>query len=177
VVWSDFEGLTRVVQSLNFGMLWKRVSTSSGTNGKMSEYHAAVGLASLDEWDEKCRVIRTVAEAYAFAARAHGLAERLVVAPDIASNYALLDAGSPSAANDVVAALGAENIESRWWYGHGLHYEPYLRDAERDLLPQTDRIAPSVVGLPIYCDIGLGDIERTIVTASHVLARGQSAPV
>jgi dTDP-4-amino-4,6-dideoxygalactose transaminase len=176
VVWSDVEGLMRVVRSLNFGLRWKRESTCAGTNGKMSEYHAAVGLASLDEWDQTCRANSAAAEAYGRAGQAFGLREGLVLAPDIASNYALLDAGSPRAANDLVAALRAQKIESRRWYGHGLHREPYWRDVQRDALPQTDRIAPSVVGLPMYCDILPADIERTIETASHVLARCQSAP-
>jgi dTDP-4-amino-4,6-dideoxygalactose transaminase len=120
---------------------------------------------------------RAIAEAYRSAARTHGLAARLFVAPDVASNYALLDAGSPSTANAVIAALRAKNIESRRWYGCGLHHEPYWHEAQRDPLPATDRIAPSVVGLPIYCDIAATDIERTIATAAGVLAGSQSAPV
>ena len=170
VVWSDAEGLKRVARSLNFGILYKREITSPGTNGKMSEYHAAVGLASLDGWDETCRANRAVAAAYRLAAGTHGLAEQLFVAPDVASNYALLDAGSPTAADDVVAALRAQQIEYRLWYGRGLHHEPYLRDVERDPLPETDRIAPSILGLPIAPDIAHADIERTIATVAQALA-------
>jgi dTDP-4-amino-4,6-dideoxygalactose transaminase len=171
VVWSDGEGLLRVVRSLNFGILWKRESTRAGTNGKMSEYHAAVGLAALDAWNATCRANGAVVEAYRFAACEHGLGDRLFLAPDIASNYALLDAGSTDAANAVVAALAAESIESRWWYGRGLHCEPYWRAAQHDPLPETDRIAPSVVGLPICSDIALTDIDRTIVTAAQAIER------
>ena len=170
VVWSSFAGLERVAQSLNFGMLYSRTSTASGMNGKMSEYHAAVGLASLDTWDETCRANRAVAESYRLAARTHGLTARLFVAPDVASNYALLDAGSPGMADDIAAALGTAQIGCRLWYGRGLHHEPYLHGAERDPLPETDRIAPSVVGLPIASDIAGTDIERTIATAAHALA-------
>jgi len=170
VVWSDFAGLERVARSLNFGMLYTRESTASGSNGKMSEYHAAVGLASLDTWDETCRANRAVTQSYRVAARTHGLSARLFVAPDVASNYALLDAGSPSMADDVIAALRAERIEDRLWYGRGLHREPHLRHAERDPLPETDRIAPSIVGLPIASDIADTDIERTITTAARALA-------
>jgi dTDP-4-amino-4,6-dideoxygalactose transaminase len=177
VIWSDADGLLRVVRSLNFGILWKRESTSAGMNGKMSEYHAAVGLAALDEWDHTARANRAAVESYDRAAQAFGIRERLVLAPDIASNYALLDAGSLAGASDLVAALQARKIESRRWYGYGLHHEPYWRNAQRDALPQTDRIAPSVVGLPMYCDISRDDIERTIETAAHVLASRQRTPV
>jgi dTDP-4-amino-4,6-dideoxygalactose transaminase len=177
VVWSDDDGLMRVVRSSNFGILWRRESTSAGTNGKMSEYHAAVGLASLDEWKEACVANRAVAQAYREAADERGLGEQLIVAPNIASNYALLDAGSPSAAKDVVAALRADNIESRWWYGYGLHHEPYWRSAERDPLPVTDSIAPSIVGLPMYRDISLADITRVIDCAARALSDRRSTSV
>ena len=82
VIWSDADGLLRVVRSLNFGILWKRESTSPGTNGKMSEYHAAVGLASLDEWDQT------------FSNFAGGTAETIgVVTTDILNNnYVLSEA-------------------------------------------------------------------------------------
>jgi hypothetical protein len=126
---------------------------------------------ALDAWNETCRANGAVIEAYRFAASEHGLGDRLILAPDIASNYALLDAGSPDAANAVVAALEAENIESRWWYGRGLHCEPYWRAAQRDPLPETDRIAPSVVGLPICSDFAPADIDRTIVAAARAIER------
>ncbi len=176
VIWSDADGLMRVARSLNFGMLGKRECSAAGTNGKMSEYHAAVGLASLDEYDTTASRNRTVALAYRTAARAYGLDERLYVAPDVASNYALIDAGSPSAGDAVVAALEAEKIESRRWYGCGLQHEAYLVEALHDPLPETERIAPSLIGLPMYSDITPKDIERTLRAVASVMARARDVP-
>ena len=169
VVWSDTEGLLRVARSLNFGFLYKRESTSAGLNGKMSEYHAAVGLAALDGWDETRQLNQTVAMAYRASATASGIGDRLFVAPDVASNYALLDADSPSAATALVAALAKDGIESRLWYGRGLHREPYWVDAERDELPVTDRLAPSLVGLPIACDLSRGEVDRVVAALTRTL--------
>ena len=53
VVWNEIDGLMRVAQAVNFGFLGQRESASSGTNGRMSELHAAAGLAMLDEWPDK----------------------------------------------------------------------------------------------------------------------------
>ncbi len=176
VVWSDADGLMRVARSLNFGMLGKRECSAAGTNGKMSEYHAAVGLASLDEFDVTARRNRSVALAYQAVALAHGLGDRLFVAPDVASNYALVDAGSPPVGEAVVAALAEENIESRRWYGNGLQREPYLAAALHDPLPETERIAPSLIGLPIYSDIAGEDIERTMRAVARAMAGSMNAP-
>ena len=43
----------RIGQALNFGFSGSRESRAPSTNGKMSEYHAAVGLAELDGWPVK----------------------------------------------------------------------------------------------------------------------------
>jgi len=169
VVWSDDDGLKRIAQALNFGFLYKRESTSAGTNGKLSEYHAAVGLAALDAWNETCRANRAVAECYRDASSAHGIAERLFVSSAVASNYAIVDAGSDGRADALIEALQHEHIESRRWYGRGVHTEPYWCDAERDALPNTERIAPALVGLPIAPDLEGRHIERIAATAATTL--------
>ena len=53
VVWSDPESERRLCEALNFGFYNSRLSVASSSNGKMSEYHAAVGLAELDNWPVK----------------------------------------------------------------------------------------------------------------------------
>ena len=48
VVTRDLNLATRVVRAINFGFLGSRDCQSPNINGKLSEYHAAVGLAELD---------------------------------------------------------------------------------------------------------------------------------
>ena len=52
VLSSDAEFLNKVREICNFGFDYARDVAHIGINGKMSEYHAAVGLASLDTWSE-----------------------------------------------------------------------------------------------------------------------------
>lgn len=171
VVWSDDEALKRIAQALNFGFLYKRESTSAGTNGKMSEYHAAVGLAALDTWNERRSANNAVVDCYRAAAKAHGLSERLFVNPVVASNYAIVDAGSAVIADALIEGLHEERIESRRWYGGGVHREAYWSAAERDRLPITERLAPALVGLPIATDIEPQTIERIVATTATILLR------
>ena len=171
VLWSDIDGLARVVGSLNFGFRRSRLSESSGTNGKMSEYHAAVGLAALDEWEAKAAANRIVAEAYRRAATAAGIADQIVVAPDIASNYALFVAASPRQASEVIGALTSERIEHRLWYGLGLHKQPYFAATPADALPVTDGLAPRHVALPCFEELAVAAIDRIIACLTRALAR------
>lgn len=167
VVWSDEDGLKRIARALNFGFLYKRESTSAGLNGKLSEYHAAVGLAALDEWGTTRAANESVAAAYRAAAQTHGIADRVFVAPTVASNYALIDAGSGDAADALATTLTNAGIESRLWYGRGLRHEPYWTNVERDDLAITDRVAPSLLGLPMACDMERADIERVIALCAQ----------
>jgi dTDP-4-amino-4,6-dideoxygalactose transaminase len=151
VAWSNVDGLTRVLQALNFGLLGTHESASSGTNGKMSEYHAALGLAALDALAEKHSRNVCMTEAYRAAATARDIADRIVVAPSIASNYVLFVGTSDAQTHRVVDELERNAIETRRWYGRGLHHEPYFTTAARgDALEVTDEIASRTIGLPAF---------------------------
>ena len=153
-----------VGRALNFGFFEARDCGAASTNGKMSEYHAAVGLAELDNWSAKYASLREVAAAYRRQMAAAGLSDRLLVAPDVAGCYALFRCADVAEAAAVVDGLAAANIETRLWYGNGLHRQPYYVDASRDELPVTDRIAPLTIGLPIAPDLPDACIQR-VVTA------------
>ena len=65
----DSELLRRCGRALNFGFDGSRDALTTGFNGKMSEYHAAVGLAALDGWPQTRAAFLAVGEAYRQAAR------------------------------------------------------------------------------------------------------------
>ena len=69
----DPEIVTGAVAALNFGFIADRSSAVPGLNGKLSEYHAAVGLADLDGWVAKRAGFLGAARAYAAAAEAAGI--------------------------------------------------------------------------------------------------------
>jgi dTDP-4-amino-4,6-dideoxygalactose transaminase len=153
-----------VSRALNFGFFEARDCRAASINGKMSEYHAAVGLAELDSWSAKYASLQKVAAAYRLETAAAGLANRLFVAPEVAGCYALFRCVGQAEAAAVVDGLAAANIETRLWYGNGLHRQPYYVDASRDEVPVTDRIAPLIIGLPIAPDLRPASIHR-VVTA------------
>jgi dTDP-4-amino-4,6-dideoxygalactose transaminase len=170
VVWSEVAGLARVVSALNFGFRRSRASEGPGLNGKMSEYHAAVGLASLDEWDAKLAANRRVSEAYRQAAAAQGFADTIAVSPEIGSNYALFIAPTQALASAVVDELTANRIEHRLWYGNGLHKQPYFASAPSDRLPVTDDLAPRLVALPCFEDLPSDAVQHVVACLGRVLS-------
>jgi dTDP-4-amino-4,6-dideoxygalactose transaminase/SAM-dependent methyltransferase len=163
VVSSDTDLTLRAAQALNFGFSGSRDSRIASTNGKMSEYHAAVGLAELDVWKDKLRDFNTVAEKYRRRIADEGLSEWLWSMPDVAPNYILLDCQSVAIAESVQGSLAQSGIESRLWYGRGLHHHSYLVDVPRGNLDVTESLAPRVIGLPVAPDLNEESIERIVV--------------
>jgi dTDP-4-amino-4,6-dideoxygalactose transaminase len=138
-------------------------------NGKMSEYHAAVGLAELDGWQVKQAALRDVIEAYRHGMERVGLSAFLIAAPEIGLSYVLFRGRSAEEAGQVQTRLDHQGIDTRLWYGLGLHRQTYFADRPRDPLPVTDEIAPCLVGLPLAPDLSEPQIERVTAVLGAAL--------
>jgi dTDP-4-amino-4,6-dideoxygalactose transaminase len=168
---SDFGLIERALAALNFGFLFERDCAMPSTNGKLSEYHAAVGLAELDGWAAKRESFRHVAAMYGEVAASAGLAERMEVNTLHANPYALFHASGADEAAAVVKELSRVAVDSRYWYGFGLHRQVHFSGGARMPLPITDDIAPKVLGLPFALDLGLADINRVLSAVASPLGR------
>lgn len=158
ILWDDHDMLTRVGQMTNFGMNGDRDCLFPGLNGKLSEYHAAVGLACLDDWTSRADNYRQIAQAYRHHAKAAGLQSRLVTTPKISSAYVLLNCRDATTANSIEEYLCAAGLGVRRWYGHGLHKQPVFADIESGPLPVTEMLAAQHLGLSAAVDLTQEDI-------------------
>jgi dTDP-4-amino-4,6-dideoxygalactose transaminase len=159
-----------VYRAINFGMLGDRACRAPAINGKMSEYHAAVGLAELDGWDQKSGQFSSVIKFYRRVMEQRGLSRNLVTAPDVASCYVLFQVDSAEESEALRGELDRRGIEHRLWYGGGLHLEPYFTGAEKDDLATTESLASRVIGLPMAPDLREGDMVRIAEAAAAILA-------
>lgn len=157
-------------EALNFGFLMTRESRRPSMNGKMSEHHAAVGLASLELWPRHSAALHGVAALYRAEFAAAGLAERGVTHPVVASSYVLFQAADGAQADRLSAALAVHGIESRLWYGRGLQHQPAFLALPHDPLPVTERVAPAVLGLPVAPDMSADEVARVVAALRQALA-------
>jgi dTDP-4-amino-4,6-dideoxygalactose transaminase len=158
----------------NFGFAGYDNVIHPGTNGKMIEAAAAMGLTNLDALDE----------IYASNRRNHAAyKEGFSGMPGInlldydkrernSHQYAVIEVDDRCAANrdEIVAALHAENILARKYFWPGAHRMKPYRDLfphARLVLPNTEAVAKRVVVLPT--GIENGDID-VIVRIISVLA-------
>lgn len=150
----------RVKRTANFGFFGARVAEVPGWNAKLSEYHAAVGLASLLAWPQR-RAEYMAAGARLRAALEplgcaflHGFAEGWV------SSTCVIRLPPGRAAADVALALGLEGVATRAWWGAGCHDNPAFAQCPREALPVTARLAESSLGLPFFPDMGEAETLR-----------------
>lgn len=165
---TDTSVVEQVGQALNFGFFGSADSSTPSLNGKLSEYHAAIGLAELEQWNVKQQATARVLELY----RAHfdrlGLGDSLVCGPEVASPYVLFHARTRAEADDVGSSLADAGVSHRFWYGRGLQAHTRYTECSADPLPVTEELASRLLGLPFAVDLE----ERTVERIGAAVARG-----
>jgi dTDP-4-amino-4,6-dideoxygalactose transaminase len=171
VATSDLVLAERIVRALNFGFFGTREARSASLNGKMSEYHAAVGLAELDEWPAKSNAFRAVADEYRRMLGEIGLSQRFHGPPELAGCYALFQCAGAPETNRVQRSLERHGIDFRLWYGGGVHRQSYFADLPSDDLRTTDDLVPRLLGLPTAPDLAEAAIRRAVAALGEAIQK------
>jgi dTDP-4-amino-4,6-dideoxygalactose transaminase len=138
----------------------------AGLNARLSEVHAAVGLASLSGLEERVTVRNEIAELYrAELAHVPGVAFQRVDDADTSTYKDLTLIIEPDAFGIDAAALGralaAESIDTRHYYSPPIHQQKAYREhAGARELPITDALAARVISVPLHTDMPVGDVRR-----------------
>ncbi|MDX6555981.1 MAG: hypothetical protein QOD86_2176, partial [Miltoncostaeaceae bacterium] len=168
-VTTDDDGLAeRLALMRNFGFAGPDEVVSAGINGKMSEAHAAMGLASLEELPRFLE-----ANARNMAAYRRGLEAvpgvRLRAAPaagETNDHYVVIEVDRASAglSRDALCdLLTAENVLARRYFFPGCHrMEPYrsLWPDAGERLPVTERLLGRVLCLPTGTAVDAAAVDR-----------------
>jgi dTDP-4-amino-4,6-dideoxygalactose transaminase len=171
VVSTDVDVVQRVVQALNFGVCRDRDPEMAGTNGKMSEYHAAVGLAELVDWDRKRLELEAVVARYRLYMEKMGLADGFISAPVTSLIYVFYRCRDAKEAALVADGFARHRVGTRLWYGRGLHRQTYFAGLPRDPLDVTDAIGPCLLGLPMAPDLTEAEIAKVGAALRQSLLR------
>ncbi len=152
----------------NFGFAGYDKVIYVGTNGKMNEMSAAMGLTGLDSLEEFIAVNRANHEAYGRALA--GIPGITLTAYDPANrnNYQYVvcevEAGEFGLTRDeLTRALHAENVLARRYFAPAAHrMEPYISYYPNAglLLPETERLCERVISFPTGTAINDGHIAR-----------------
>ena len=161
---NDDELAAKIRLMKNFGFAGYDKVIHVGTNGKMNEFSAAMGLTALESIDRFIAANRAHHDRYAAdSADIPGLS---LIRYDEHSNFQYVifevDADTFGLTRDeIVSVLHAENVLARRYFFPGCHRQkPYIDsypDAGR-LLPQTERLCERVLALPTGTAITDADV-------------------
>jgi dTDP-4-amino-4,6-dideoxygalactose transaminase len=160
VVSTDQALIKEVRTRANFGFRTGRTAVVPAMNAKLSEYHAAVGLAALDEWPQARAEWAAVAGAYR---RALPESNRLRFQSGFGESWISSTCNLSFAdieAAQVERVLGDARIDSRSWWGDGAHAHPATAACPRAPLPTTERLVRSTTGVPLFRDLAAADVGR-----------------
>lgn len=138
----------------NFGIPGEDLVDCVGTNAKMNEFSAAVGLCNLDHFEALCAHNLGLHAAYADGlAGVPGLRLMVPEAGQAFSHHYIVLEVLPEAPLDrdrLVSLLRAQNVYVRRYFRPGCHHsEPYRsRPGGPPVLPVTDRLSRSLLQLP-----------------------------
>jgi dTDP-4-amino-4,6-dideoxygalactose transaminase len=168
IVGSDPALRKRISALRNFGILDEETVKGVGLNGKLSEVHAAIGLALLDRIDEEIeRRTRLVQRYRAALEGVAGLRFQQLARhtrPNCGYFPVEVDAERFGLDRDgVFRALRAENVYARKYFFPLCSENESYRDlpsARPELLPHARRLAARVLCLPLFGEMADSDVDR-----------------
>lgn len=191
VVTNDDDLAARMRLMKNFGFAGYDTVIYVGTNGKMSEISAAMGLTGLESLDEFIAVNRRNYRAYQ-----HGLKSipglRLITYDETERcnyQYIIVDVDETKVGltrDELVVVLHAENVLARRYFYPGCHemepYRSYFPHAGF-VLPQTKQLTQRVMSLPTGTAVGPQEIAEVcqiiwlaVTHSSEVRSRLRTEP-
>jgi dTDP-4-amino-4,6-dideoxygalactose transaminase len=164
----------RVYLMSKFGHMGEEEYLDIGINAKMSELHAAMGLAILPMVDKIIAARRQCASWYdEFLADVP--LQRPVVVEELEYNYAYYPVvfQSHEAMMATREVLQSQDIFPRRYFYPSLNTLPFLRDSLRRSCPVSESLAMRVLCLPMYPTLSREDIERiSRCVTSSLAAKG-----
>lgn len=178
VVSATATGREDVERYRNFGIVSETQIPAVGTNAKMSEFNAAMGLLQLDHWDEIQTGRRAVDRRYREAVADVDGIDCLAIPEGVEPNHSyfpiLVRPEFPLSRDGLYETLKQEGIFSRRYFYPLLSTLAHYREvpsAAPEHLPVATAAAEQVLCLPIYPDLSATDQDR-IVGVIRNAARG-----
>jgi dTDP-4-amino-4,6-dideoxygalactose transaminase len=177
IVTNDDAFARRARLMINFGFAGYDQVECVGTNGKMNEIAAAMGLSSLDAIDTFIATNRRHYEDY--RERLAGIPGVALTAYDPAehNNYQYIvievEPGAGLSRDLLQQVLWSERVLARRYFYPACHQlAPYRARASRLPLPHTDALVGRVLSLPNGTGVGPDDVARVVELIAFVVEHG-----
>ena len=146
-------------------------TTLVGTNAKMSEYHAAVGLASLDVWPQTVALRRALADRYhSLLVGTLGSSIRWQQMPvDAVRSVCCVLLESSIHRDRAEAVLTERGIATRRWYLPLINQHPAFQHIQHLPTPCAEDLAQRLLGIPFHVALSEQDMNEIAETLASIV--------
>ncbi|WP_281252754.1 DegT/DnrJ/EryC1/StrS family aminotransferase [Polynucleobacter cosmopolitanus] len=146
----------------NFGFMGGRESRTLGVNGKLSEFHAAIGLAALDLWAETrsgyfvqaTQYLNNKTDSDTFQFQ-NGWGSNWI------SSSCVIRFSDENLKRHKKSQLLTQNISTRDWWESGCHLQPAFKSYKSmGSLSNTLKLASVTLGIPFYRGIDFCSVDK-----------------
>jgi len=159
VLSADADLVSRIKQMASFGFKANsRISEVPGGNYRISEYAAAVGLASLQSVGNRMSLLFDKARLYKRCLSG----SEVQYQPGFGEDWVAMTMNVILKAERIqptLEAFDAHGIPWRRWWSHGCHTHPAFADAAHSQLTYTDMVAHRTIGIPFHVKLTEEQIE------------------
>jgi dTDP-4-amino-4,6-dideoxygalactose transaminase len=150
----DQQIIHQIRQAGNFGFSGARESAILGMNSKISEYTAAIALATLDVFQEKTAVRQNLYHKYLYYFTDLGLIDKGWVvhksSGSIPHQFFPVLCSKDEVNRNVVASLAARHIELRTYFSPACHQQKLFASLPSSPLQVTDNISRRILSFPLW---------------------------
>lgn len=161
LVINDDELYDKATRIINFGIMDSEHIVDVGTNGKMNEFQAAMGLCVLDDMDKILQGRKKVYENYINYLSKNVIRQEQNINSNLNYIYFPVVFKDEETLLKVKGTLANESIYARRYFYPSLNNLPYIKD-KTNRLPNSELVAGRILCLPMYDSLALAEQENII---------------
>lgn len=173
VTFKDEKLIKRLNDIKNFGIVGPESVEYAGSNAKMNEFQAAMGICNLRHVEGEISKRKAVAERYTDRLSGFNGIKLCQVQPGVKSNYGYFPVvfeGEKLNRDEMYQKLKAKGIYCRkYFYPLTNCYECYQGRFDVNKTPVAKDISERVLALPLYPDLSFNDVDRICSIILHNL--------
>jgi dTDP-4-amino-4,6-dideoxygalactose transaminase len=156
----------RIRHMRNYGIESNYNAWYPGLNGKMSEFHAIVGLANLKHLEARMACRQDLAQEYAQRIHERSAYRVVTCPPDVRHTFkdftVLVPDRIAHRRDDLIGLLTDKGVETRAYFYPPVHEQQLFKKYTDRPLPRTETLARRVLTLPFYTTMSTTEIEHVV---------------
>ena len=164
--------IERIRHMRNYGIESNYNAWYPGLNGKMSEFHAIVGLANLAHMEERMEKRQWLARAYTDLIHTRTNFQVMSTPPNVRHTFkdftVLVPDRLVARRDQVIARLKELGVETRAYFYPSVHEQQLFKRFMDRALPRTESLARRVLTLPFFTRMEQTDMEHVADSLARV---------